>query len=227
MLTHRPATQRGHLNYGWLDTWHSFSFGSYYDPEQMGHSVLRVINEDRIAPHSGFDTHGHRNMEILTCMLQGTLSHRDNMGHRSTLHAGEWQMLSAGNGITHSEFNHGDEPVHLLQIWLHPEHPGTEPFYRQREFPLHEGLQLIASPQGREQSFPLGQQACVYQGYLSPGNHELPERSGRHAWLQLISGQLHTGDLTLQAGDGLALSDCSVPSLQVLSQAHFIFFDLP
>ncbi|NNM51801.1 MAG: pirin family protein [Pseudomonadales bacterium] len=227
MLQHRPADARGHVKFGWLDTWHTFSFGSYHDPRYMGHSVLRVINDDFIRAHSGFDTHGHRNMEILTCMLQGTLSHRDSMGHHRTLQSGEWQMLSAGQGITHSEMNHGDIDVHLLQIWLHPQQDETEPCYQQKTFDPKPGMTLIASPDAHDDSFKIGQDVYVWQGRIAAGTVELPSSAKRLGWLHVIQGELGTHGLVLNPGDGLAITHEQALTLQVTQAAEFIFFDLP
>ncbi len=227
MLQHRPADTRGHVKFGWLDTWHTFSFGSYHDPRHMGHSVLRVINDDRVRAHSGFDTHGHRNMEILTCMLQGTLTHRDSMGHHRTLQNGEWQLLSAGQGITHSEMNDGDTDVHLLQIWLHPQQDETEPYYQQKTFDLKPGLTLIASPDARDGSFRIRQNVCVWQGRTSIGTLVLPSSGDRLGWLHVIKGELSTQGISLKPGDGLALTHEQNLSLDVSQDAEFIFFDLP
>ncbi len=227
MLQHRPADTRGHVLFGWLDTWHTFSFGSYHDPRHMGHSVLRVINDDRIRAHSGFDTHGHRNMEILTCMLAGTLTHRDSMGHERMLQSGEWQLMSAGKGITHSEMNQGATEVHLLQIWIYPERQETEPSYQQKAFDPQPGLTLIASPDARQNSFQIGQDVYVWQGRSGVGCIELPSSGERLGWLHVISGALQAGDIVLRAGDGLALSQEQALKLDVLQEADFIFFDLP
>lgn len=227
MLQHRPADTRGHVLFGWLDTWHTFSFGSYHDPRHMGHSVLRVINDDRIRAHSGFDTHGHRNMEILTCMLAGTLTHRDSMGHERVLQSGEWQLMSAGKGITHSEMNQGATEVHMLQIWIYPERQDTEPSYQQKAFDPQPGLTLIASPDARQNSFHIGQDVCVWQGRSAVGCIELPSSGERLGWLHVISGALQTGDLVLRASDGLALSQEQALKLDVLQDADFVFFDLP
>ncbi len=227
MLKHRPADTRGHVLFNWLDTWHSFSFGSYHNPMYMGHSVLRVINDDRIRAHSGFDTHGHRNMEILTCMLAGTLTHRDSMGHERILQNGEWQLMSAGKGITHSEMNHGAQEVHLLQIWIYPQVHDTEPSYQQKAFEFQNGLTLVASPDARDNSFHIGQDVCIWHGRSEGDCIQLPSFRERMGWIQLIRGSLRTGDIVLNAGDGLAISGEQALQLDVLSNTDFIFFDLP
>ena len=209
----RRANERGHADHGWLDTWHTFSFADYYDPRQMGFRALRVINDDRVAGGTGFGTHPHREMEILTYVLSG----------EQTLRPGEWQRLSAGTGMTHSEHNADPRtPVHLYQIWIVPEQRGGPPTYEQRRFD-GEGKQLIASPDDRDGSLTIRQDARVY--LLRPSGasltHELGD--GRHAWVQVTKGQLQFGDDVLKAGDGVAVSD---EQLSLRGDGEAILFDL-
>ena len=202
MLTLRPAAERGHVQMGWLDTWHTFSFGSYYDARHMGSSVLRVINDDRVAPHSGFGMHGHRNMEILTVMLNGTLTHKDSMNNEETLTAGEYQVMSAGRGVMHSEINQGNEPVHLLQIWIEPNVLNTDPGYQQQRLPDSEGLTLIASADGAEESFVIRQDARVWRGKLAADTkHSLPLGTSRTGWLHVIAGEIEVDGQRLNVSD--------------------------
>lgn len=161
MITLRPSAERGHARHGWLDSRHSFSFASYFDPEHMGVSDLRVLNEDRVAPGAGFGAHPHRDMEIITCVLDGAIEHRDTMDHQTRLRAGEVQVMSAGTGIRHSEFNASTtDPLHFLQIWIIPEHRGGEPRYAQKDFSGAGGHTLLVSPDGRDGSLPIRQDAC-------------------------------------------------------------------
>ncbi len=228
MLTIRRATERGHVQMGWLDTWHTFSFGSYYDPQHMGSSVLRVINDDRVAPHTGFGMHGHRNMEILTVMLAGTLTHQDSMNNEARLSAGEYQLMSAGKGVMHSEFNRGNEPVHLLQIWLEPNEVNTPPGYRQERLPEAEGLTLIASPEGADGSFVIRQDARVWRGKQTQAaalTYALP--AGRTAWLHMIHGSLLLNGQRLQEGDGAEVTQHTELVLECADGSDFLLFDLP
>lgn len=228
MLNLRRAHERGHVEMGWLDTWHTFSFGSYYDPHQMGSSVLRVINDDRVAPHTGFGMHGHRNMEILTVMLTGALTHKDSMNNEARLEAGEYQLMSAGQGVMHSEFNRGDEPVHLLQIWLQPNVNDTPPGYRQQRLPEQEGLTLIASPDGADNSFVIRQEARVWRGKLPAGTqHTYPLQANRNAWLQLINGALKVDDQLLAPGDGIEITRQAGLQMDSVADSDFLLFDLP
>jgi quercetin 2,3-dioxygenase len=232
MITVRRASERGHGQHGWLDTRHTFSFSDYYDPEHMGFRVLRVINEDRVAPGQGFGTHGHRDMEIISYVLDGALAHKDSLGNGSVLRPGEFQCMSAGTGIRHSEFNPSDsEPAHFYQIWLLPEQQGLAPGYDQRAFPEEERrgkLRLVASPDGRDGSLTIHQDARVFLASLGAGeraSHDLA--SGRHAWLQVLRGTVQLGDEPLSAGDGAAASD--EPTLAVLATGpcEVMLFDLP
>jgi redox-sensitive bicupin YhaK (pirin superfamily) len=212
MIRLRKAPDRGHADHGWLNTYHTFSFAGYLDPAHMGFRALRVINEDRVQPGMGFGTHGHRDMEIISYVLEGALEHRDSMGNGSVLRPGEFQRMSAGTGVRHSEFNPSDaEPVHFYQIWLLPERKGIRPSYEQTFFAEDEKrgkLRLVASPDGADGSLTIHQDARVYLSTLHPGesvSHAL--RAGRHAWLQVLRGRAGVNGALLGAGDGLAVSD--------------------
>ncbi|HEX6963850.1 MAG TPA: pirin family protein [Lacipirellula sp.] len=231
MLTLRPAKQRGHANHGWLDTWHTFSFGSYYDPQHMGFRALRVMNEDFVAPGQGFGTHPHRDMEIVTYVLAGALEHRDSMGNGEVLRPGEFQRMSAGTGITHSEFNPSpNEPVHLYQIWLLPERAGIEPSYEQKSFPeakRHNRLRLVASRDADEGSLLIHQDAKIYLATLDAGTeltHELAD--GRHAWLQLLRGRLTLNGQPMNTSDGAAISEEPRLTMRAATEAEVMLFDL-
>ena len=211
MITIRKSDERGHFDHGWLDTRHSFSFASYYDPAQMGFRALRVINEDVVQGGQGFDTHGHRDMEILTYVISGALAHRDSSGGGGVLRNGEVQRMSAGTGIRHSEFNASPtEPVRLLQIWLLPDRPGHPPSYEQKAFPPEERrgrLRLVASPDGADGSTTIHQDARVYATLLADGAAvELPLAAGRHAWVQVARGGVDLDGTRLAEGDGAAVS---------------------
>src|SRR4051812_33703717 len=207
MLKKRAASERGGGDHGWLKTRHSFSFSDYHDPEHMGFRVLRVINEDRVEPGQGFGTHGHRDMEIVTYVLEGALAHKDSLGNGSVLRPGEFQRMTAGTGMRHSEFNPSEtELVHFYQIWLIPQQRGLPPSYDQRSFPEAERqgrLRLVASPDGRDGSLTVQQDVRVFLSSLSEGQqvtHQL-ER-GRYAWLQVLRGSVQLNGLDLTAGDG-------------------------
>ena len=232
MIRVRRSEERGHLNHGWLDTYHTFSFASYYDPQHANFRVLRVMNEDRVAPGQGFGTHGHRDMEIVTYVLSGALEHRDSMGNGEVLRPGEFQHMSAGSGIEHSEFNpSADEPVHLYQIWLLPEKKGITPSYSQRAFADSEKqnrLRVVASPDGADGSLTIHQDARIFLATLEPGRevvHEIP--AGRHAWLQTLRGSVQVDGESLHAGDGAAVSDESRLAIRGTADAEIMLFDLP
>jgi quercetin 2,3-dioxygenase len=232
MIKVRPASERGHGQHGWLDTYHTFSFNDYHDPRQMGFRVLRVINEDRVKPGKGFGTHGHRDMEIITYVLEGAVAHKDSLGNGSVLRPGELQCMTAGTGIEHSEFNPSEsEPVHLYQIWLLPERRGLTPSYDQRAFPAEERqdkLRVVASPEGRDGSLTIHQNAEVFLTTLGAGaqvTHNL--ESGRHAWIQVLRGAIKLDNLDLAAGDGAAVSDLSNVTLLASKPAEVMLFDLP
>ncbi len=213
MITVRKAAERGHFDHGWLDTWHTFSFADYHDPRHMGFRALRVINDDRVAAAQGFGTHPHRDMEIVTYVLEGALAHRDSMGNGSRILPGEVQRMSAGTGITHSEFNASQtDPVHLLQIWLLPRERGLTPSYEQKSFALDDRrnqLRLVASPDGRDGSVTIHQDALLFASVLDDARTvERALAPGRHAWVQVARGRVTlNGGLELAAGDGAALSD--------------------
>ncbi len=213
MITVRPAAERGHFDHGWLDTSHTFSFADYHDPRHMGFRSLRVINEDVVQPGRGFGTHPHADMEILTYVVEGALQHKDSMGTGSVIRPGEVQRMSAGTGVTHSEFNASQtEPVHLLQIWILPDRRGLRPEYEQKVFPEHERLgqlRLIASPDGASGSVTVHQDVWIYDSTLPVGAHVQHElRDGRHGWLQVIRGSvLVNGNTVLSAGDGASFSN--------------------
>ena len=231
MIRVRKSSERGHFDHGWLDTFHSFSFGSYYDPTQMGFRALRVINEDRVHPGRGFGTHPHSDMEIITYVLEGGLAHRDSLGTGSTIRPGELQRMTAGTGIRHSEFNPSEtESVHLYQIWLLPEREGLEPSYEQKAFPEEERrdrFRIVASPDGRDGSLTIRQDASLYLANLGEGGqvrHDLA--SGRHAWLQVLRGGLDLDDQTLTAGDGAAISDEAGLTIRADRSSEVLLFDL-
>ncbi len=231
MITLRKAQDRGHADHGWLDTWHTFSFADYYDPEQMGFRALRVINDDVVAPGRGFGTHPHRDMEIVTYVLEGALAHKDSMGNASTIVPGEVQRMSAGTGVLHSEFNHSKtDRVHLLQIWLLPDRTGIEPSYEQTFFPDEEKrgrLRLVAAPDGAEGSVTIHQNARLYATLLEPGQevaHDLAP--GRHAWVHVARGAVRLNGLPLRAGDGAAVGDEARLTLRGEGHSEVLLFDL-
>jgi redox-sensitive bicupin YhaK (pirin superfamily) len=231
MITIRKAAQRGGADHGWLKTHHTFSFADYYDAQHMGFRALRVLNEDWIAPGTGFGTHPHRDMEILTCVLAGSLQHRDSLRSGSVLRPGEMQRITAGTGILHSETNPSHtEPVHLYQIWLVPERRGLAPAYEQRAFPPGEHaarLQLVASRDGREGSLTVHQDVEVYLASLKEGEvvkHSLAP--GRHAWVQMLRGHADCNNKSLEAGDGVAFSQEAEVLLRAVGPAEIMLFDL-
>ncbi|MCO6429305.1 MAG: pirin family protein [Deltaproteobacteria bacterium] len=228
MIIVRPSSERGHANYGWLDTYHSFSFGSYFSRHHMGFRSLRVINEDYVAPMSGFETHPHQNMEIFTYMVSGTLHHRDSMGKESYLQPGQVQLISAGSGITHSEHNSDQhESVHLLQVWIKPEQLNIEPSYQEKKVDVADRLSLIASFDGRNESLIIRQRASIYAAnFLAPQNIQLDLENGEHAWVQVISGEIEVFETSLHAGDGAAISGVRSIPLKCREEAHFLLFDL-
>lgn len=230
MLQLRPANERGHADHGWLNTWHSFSFNRYYDPEHMEFRALRVINEDFVAPGKGFGAHPHDNMEILTVVVSGAIEHRDSMGHGEVLRPGEVQYMSAGTGIQHSEFNpSADTPLHLLQIWLLPNKYNVKPAYAQKPFPYAERqdkLLLVASKDGRLGSIKINSDAELWLSKLASGESVEHDLGNRHAWVQLISGELDVNGKKLSAGDGLAVSDTPDVKIKAAKDADFLFFDL-
>ena len=224
MITIRPSAERGHANHGWLDTHFSFSFADYYDPKHMGFRDLRVINEDRVSAGRGFGMHPHRDMEILTYIIDGELSHRDSMGRGATIRRNDVQRMAAGTGIRHREMNQSQKPVHLLQIWLLPEVEGLKPSYEDRTFASdekHNRLRLIASHDGRDGSTTIHQDASVYASVLDSGKAlDFDLKPGRHAWVQLISGQLDVNGTKLTKGDGAAISGEDALRLSSTSGNH-------
>ncbi len=232
MLIVRHANQRGHANHGWLDSHHSFSFASYYDPAYMGFRNLRVINEDRVQPGQGFGTHPHRDMEIVSYVLDGGLQHRDSLGTGSVIHPGDVQRMSAGTGVTHSEFNASkSESVHFLQIWLQPSQLGLAPSYEQKTFSDAEKqgrLRLVASPQPREGSLTIHSDAHLYAGRFAAferAEHTLAP--GRHAWVQVVRGSVRVNGTEAQTGDGVALSQEDRVQIEGVNDAEILLFDLP
>jgi redox-sensitive bicupin YhaK (pirin superfamily) len=231
MITIRKSEERGHFNFGWLDTYHTFSFDQYYDPAHLHFRSLRVINEDRVAPGQGFPTHSHRDMEIITYILSGALAHRDSMGNGSVISPGDVQRMTAGTGVSHSEYNPSEsEAVHLLQIWILPNARNLPPGYEQKTFTDEERrgkLRLIASENGAEGSVTIHQDARVYATLLDAGlrvNHELD--TNRYGWIQVARGSVRLNDVDLKAGDGAAASNESVLKLSAVEAAELLLFDL-
>ncbi|MGO9606363.1 MAG: pirin family protein [Candidatus Binataceae bacterium] len=232
MLTVRKSNERGLTKIDWLDSRHTFSFGEYYDPAEMGFSVLRVINDDRVAPGAGFPTHPHRDMEIVTWVLDGALEHRDSMGNGSVIRPGDAQRMSAGRGIRHSEFNASKSAsVHLLQMWMLPAEMGIEPGYEQRNFPEAERrgkLKLIASPDGSAGSITVHQDARLYDGLISAGDavrHEIAPK--RRAYLHVARGSIAANGLSLGEGDGAAIENERGVELKAQKDSEVLLFDLP
>ena len=233
MISVRHAAERGTANFGWLDSRHTFSFGDYHDPEQMGFGALRVINEDRVSPGQGFGTHGHRDMEIISYVLEGALEHKDSIGTGSVIRPGDVQIMSAGTGIRHSEFNHSKtEPVHFLQIWVVPDRQGIAPRYEQKTFPDADKrgrLRLVGSSDGRDGSVIIHQDAKIFAALLNTGDHvthALPHE--RRAWLQVVRGTVAMNGQELHTGDGAAVED--EPTLTVIAKldgTEILVFDLP
>jgi len=232
MLTLRRSEDRGHIDHGWLNARHSFSFGEYNDPDNMGFRVLRVINEDVIAAGMGFGTHPHRDMEILTYVIEGALEHKDNMGNGSVIRPDTVQWMSAGTGVQHSEFNPSqDEPTHLLQIWILPDRQGRRPDYAEKNFPAAnrlDQLRLVASGDGADGSIRWGQDVRLYASLMSAGKGAaLDLAAGRHAWVQVVRGALDINGETLGSGDGAAVSDEPRLEIQSTQDSEFLVFDLP
>jgi redox-sensitive bicupin YhaK (pirin superfamily) len=226
----RLARDRGHENHGWLDSWHTFSFAEYYDPRHMGFGPLRVINEDRIEPGSGFGTHGHRDMEILTYVLEGAIAHKDSIGTGSTIVPGDVQRMSAGTGVRHSEYNAHPGQTHFLQIWIEPSKTGIKPSYEQKQFSAEEKrgrLRLIASPDGREGSLTIHQDAQVYAGLFDGTERaELSLQPGRKGYVHVARGGITANGHALQAGDALK-TEGGVLVLEHGKGAEVLVFDLP
>jgi redox-sensitive bicupin YhaK (pirin superfamily) len=231
MITLRPGAERLHTQIGWLDSRHTFSFGEHYDPRYMGFHTLRVINEDRVAPGQGFGTHPHRDMEILSYVLEGALRHRDSLGTGSMIKAGDVQRMTAGTGVLHSEFNASDaDPVHFLQIWILPERQRLEPGYEQRPFPPAERrgrLTLVASRDGRLGSITIHQDADLYFAALGDRDGvSHPIQPGRHVWIQVARGSVEMNGHTMTAGDGAALTDEVAVELSSSGDSETLIFDL-
>ena len=231
MLTIRRADERGRTDWGWLDSRHSFSFGEYHDPAHMGFRALRVLNDDRVKPGAGFGTHGHRDMEILSYVLEGGLAHKDSMGTGSVIRPGEIQMMRAGTGVTHSEFNASQaEPVHFLQIWIIPDRSGLPPAYGQKPVDREAarlGFALMASKDGRSSSLQVSQDVDVWLALLDGGHaRELPLQPGRHAWVHVARGAVDLEDQPLAEGDGAAVSGASALALVGREPAEVLVFDL-
>jgi len=231
MITIRRSEDRGKANYGWLDTNYTFSFSEYYDPRFMGFRSLRVINEDFIAPNQGFPTHGHRDMEIVTYVISGELSHRDSMGNGETIHPHEVQRMTAGTGVLHSEYSSPTDRTHLLQIWILPEKQNLQPSYEQKLFAPEEKkgkLRLVASRGGDDGSVKINQDVKLFASILASGEEVTYEIApDRHAWIQLISGSLAVNGETLKAGDGAAISKETLLTIKALEDdSEFLLFDL-
>ncbi|MCH7344060.1 pirin family protein [Pelomonas sp. CA6] len=239
MLELIRSSDRGHADHGWLNSYHSFSFADYYNPRRMGFGPLRVINEDRIAPGTGFGTHGHRDMEIISYVLSGELAHQDSMGngraggaHAGVIRPGDVQRMSAGTGVMHSEYNHAqDRSTHFLQIWIMPERQGVAPSYEQAHFPDADkrgALRLVASPDGAQGSVTLHQQARLYAGLFDGAEQaQLPLAAGRLAYVHLVRGELTVNGQPLKAGDALQMADEPAVTLSAGRDAEVLVFDLP
>ena len=231
MIVTRKAEERGHANHGWLNTYHSFSFANYYDPNHMGFRSLRVINEDRVKGGTGFGTHGHRDWEIITYVLGGSLEHRDNMGHISIIQPGEVQRISAGTGILHSEYNHSPtEPVHFLQIWLFPNQEGLKPSYEQKQFDLKNNpgtLKLIAAPNAKNGAITIHQDCNLYAAVLAQGDtisYVLP--NNRYAWIQVAKGSITVNGNLFNTSDSAVIESETNLIIEGQEGAEFLLFDL-
>lgn len=227
----RPSDARGDADFGWLKSKHTFSFGSYFDPNHIGFGALRVINEDRVAPSGGFPTHPHQNMEIISYVVSGGLEHKDSLGTGSVIRPGDLQRMSAGTGVRHSEYNHSaTDPVHFLQIWIVPEADGLAPSYEQKAFPetgRQDTLRLIGSRDGRDGSVVIHQDVDLYASLLSADKSVAFDiKPGRKVWLQIIKGKISVDGQALGAGDGLGLLDAGTINLAAQENAEFLLFDL-
>lgn len=230
MLTLRKSSERGSANFGWLNSQHSFSFGSYYDPKHMGFSALRVLNDDLVAPGAGFGTHGHRNMEIISYVLEGVIAHKDSEGNVKTLPAGEFQLMSAGKGITHSEYNDSQQtPLKFLQIWIEPNVQGQTPGYQQKDFGQAEGLSHIISPDGVNGTLQIKQNTHLHQLILSPGQSLTFDSQLPKQYVHVVAGQLQVNGQSLNPGDGLQLSDEEALSFTTVGDipVKALVFELP
>jgi len=231
MISIRRSEERGHADHGWLDTYHTFSFAEYYDADFMNFGELRVVNQDRVAPGRGFGTHGHKDMEIVSYVLAGVLEHKDSMGNGSQMRPGDVQLMSAGSGVTHSEFNgSAEDPLHFLQMWVFPRSKSTKPRYEQKAFSEDERrsrLRLVVSPDGADGSLTIDQDARLYASLLAPGDraeHELPR--GRAAWLHVARGKVRLNGQDLGPGDGAAIRDESQLTLEGVEDAELVLWEL-
>ncbi len=229
MIYLRKAEERGHANHGWLDSWHSFSFANYYDPNFMGFSALRVINDDVIEAGQGFGTHPHKDMEILTYVLEGAVEHQDSMGNKEQVPAGEFQIMSAGTGVRHSEYNPSDKDrLHLYQIWIMPDTQGLEPRYEQRRFDAPQGRQLVLSPDARDGSLKVFQDMSLYRWALAPQEqsvYQIP--ADRKIWIQVVKGEVSINGTHAKTSDGIAVWDEQAISIHADSASEILLFDLP
>lgn len=229
MIYLRKAQDRGHANHGWLDSWHTFSFADYYDPDFMGFSALRVINEDVIDAGQGFGTHPHKDMEILTYVLSGTVEHQDSMGNKEQISAGEFQIMSAGTGVRHSEYNaNSDRPLHLYQIWIIPDQVGLEPRYEQRMFDAPQGRQLVLSPDAREGSLKVFQDMTLSRWALKKDEQSVyPIQSERRVWIQVVHGNVSINGHKAGISDAFAIWDETALSIHADEDSEILLFDLP
>jgi redox-sensitive bicupin YhaK (pirin superfamily) len=228
MIYHRPSEERGKANFGWLDSKHSFSFGSYYDPNHMGISALRVINDDTVTPGAGFGTHGHQDMEIISYVLDGAIEHKDSEGNQHVVTAGEVQRMSAGSGVTHSEFNHSqDESLHFLQIWIHPNVRGIKPEYEQKFIEQNGALTPLATPDGRGGSLTIHQDASMYRVKLHANESIELDTAERPGYLHIIEGDALSNELELRTGDGLGAFEEAVKITAGDEGLTGLWFDLP
>ncbi len=230
-ITIRKADERGVAEHGWLHSRHTFSFANYYDPKHQGYRTLRVINDDRVEAGEGFGTHPHQDMEIISYVVDGALEHKDSMGNGSVIRPGDVQRMSAGSGVTHSEFNpNKDDPAHFLQIWIQPAEKGTKPSYEQKAFTAEEKtnrLRLVASPDGADGSVTIHQDAKLYAAILEPGAEVAQEiGAGRHVWIQVVKGRLTVNGQTLETGDGAAIENPNRISFAGVERAEILVFDL-
>ncbi len=227
MISIKRSHERGQVEIDWLKSFHSFSFGHYYDPRSMNFGHLRVINEDFIKPSSGFATHPHQNMEIITYVIEGAIEHKDSTGATGIIKPGEIQAMSAGSGIRHSEYNPtSDQTTHLLQIWLLPSQDGIKPGYQQKQFGRDLGLKLLVSPDGRDESLPIGQDVDLYRSLLSKGDSSQLKLRNNKAWVQMVKGEIALGDQLLKAGDAAAITEAKHLELIAQSDAEALVFDL-
>lgn len=229
MIYIRKANDRGHANHGWLDSWHSFSFADYYDPDFMGFSALRVINDDRIAAGEGFPTHPHKDMEILTYVMEGAVAHQDSMGNKEQVNAGEFQIMSAGTGIRHSEFNaYQDRDLHLYQIWIIPDQKNLTPRYEQKAFDVPQGRQLVLSPDARDGSLKVFQDMTLTRWAMLKDEQSVYQmQADRRVWIQVVKGNVSINGQHVSTADGVAIWDEAAISIHADDKAEILLFDLP